>query len=597
MFAAPLGRQLNRRPPGYLVSRSTDGRRLGGALTRPARLHTACPWASLASFRSSSSSSPSSPTRIPAAGAEDGVGADQNAPVAELIRATYCIKEGIPVVQNVSLALRNDEIVSLVGQSGSGKSTILRLFAGLIRPTSGEVFFCGQQLEGVNPRAAIVFQNFALFPWLTVVENVMMGLDTRTSVEERRRMATQMVDLIGLDGYENAFPKELSGGQRQRVGFARALVTHPTLLLLDEPFSALDVLTTENLRSELLSLWMSGSMPTRSILMVTHGIEEAVSLADRIVVLGKAPGHIRAEIPVMLQHPRDRKSDAFQGLVDRVYQIISDDEMPADGNAIGAMTSARRAGRTERFDASQRAPPPTAAPTRAAARGSAAPAATAPPRRGDGHLANTARGSISSAEAARASYAEDGFPMLPPVRIGSVAGLLLLLASESTPVIDLYRLGQSLQLDVDGLYPIVEASEILGLLQVSAGDVSLTDKGHAFVAGSVDERKRIVRETLLVAPDARLIQIIYRLLQQAKQRRIPESLILDTVLDRRFSPSESRRQLDTAIEWGRYAELFAYDSVSGDLFLEEEALPPPPPLSSSSSTEEGAYTDDGPSYP
>jgi NitT/TauT family transport system ATP-binding protein len=504
-------------------------------------------------------------------------------PVAELVHVSYYVREHLAVIEDVSLALHRYEIVCLVGQSGCGKSTILRLFAGLVRPTHGTVCFGGKALYGVNPDAAIVFQNFALFPWLTVVENVMLGLGSAIPAAERRRLATEMVDMIGLDGYENAYPRELSGGQRQRVGFARALVTHPTLLLLDEPFSALDVLTAENLRSELLNLWTHGSMPTQSMLMVTHGIEEAVSLADRIVVLGKGPGHIRAEIPVRLRHPRDRKSDAFQELVDRVYKIISDEDAmlvrPAD--RISEATSRRE---RPLFSSESRVV--------SAARGATSrprmPAAN-PDERGKRADANGTKNDqnldrskqtsdrlVANSANERIQWVSSGneraseFPALPPVRLGSVAGLLQLLASENSPVVDLYRLGQTLQLDVHGLYPIVEAAEILGLLTLSEGDVSLTDAGHSFVAGSVDDRKRIVRGTLLVAPGARLIQIICRLLRQAKHGRIPESLVLDSVLDRHFEPAASRRQLDTAIEWGRYAELFGYDSVSGELFLEED---------------------------
>lgn len=510
------------------------------------------------------------------------VGESSATPVAELAQVSYYVREHLAVIEDVSLALHRYEIVCLVGQSGCGKSTILRLFAGLVRPTRGTVYFGGKVLHGVNPDAAIVFQNFALFPWLTVVENVMLGLGSSIPLAERRRLATEMVDMIGLDGYENAYPRELSGGQRQRVGFARALVTHPTLLLLDEPFSALDVLTAENLRSELLNLWTHGSMPTQSMLMVTHGIEEAVSLADRIVVLGKGPGHVRAEIPVRLRHPRDRKSDAFQELVDRVYKIISDEDVhvtrpvdttgmpiPRQGNTmlpsglrVPSMPSIAPRPRVPVSDTVKRSNRVNGDDDDASMHSGRSSEAT-------GRLAsNQANAHPQRPEPSNEPTRE--FPALPPVRLGSVAGLLQLLASESSPVVDLYRLGQALQLDVHGLYPIVEAAEILGLLTLSEGDVSLTDAGHAFVAGSVDDRKRIVRGALLVAPDARLIQIICRLLRQAKHRRIPESLVLDSVLDRHFEPAASRRQLDTAIEWGRYAELFAYDSVSGELFLEED---------------------------
>src|SRR5471030_3277093 len=229
-------------------------------------------------------------------------------------------KDELQVLTNVDMTLREGEIVGMLGRSGSGKSTLLRIIAGLIPPTSGEVRYNGHLLNGPAEGVAMVFQTFALFPWLTVLENVEAGLQAlQVERKEARKRALAAIDLIGLDGFENAYPRELSGGMRKRVGFARALVVDPTLLLMDEPFSALDVLTAENLRTDLLDLWTQGKMPIKSVLIVTHNIEEAVFMCDRILVLSSNPGRVMAEIRVPFKHPRNRLDPAFRRLVDDIY--------------------------------------------------------------------------------------------------------------------------------------------------------------------------------------------------------------------------------------------------------------------------------------
>jgi NitT/TauT family transport system ATP-binding protein len=228
--------------------------------------------------------------------------------------------ENLLVLDDVNLSLRNNEIVSLLGRSGSGKSSLLRIIAGLMPATDGSVSIGGRPVKGPAPEVAMVFQTFALFPWLTVLENVEIGLEAqRVPPAERHKRALAAIDLIGLDGYESAFPKELSGGMRQRVGLARALVVHPRLLLMDEAFSALDVLTAETLRTDLLDLWSEGRMPISSILLVTHNIEEAVLMSDRILVLASNPGRVAAEIRVDLPQPRNRLDPTFRALVDDIY--------------------------------------------------------------------------------------------------------------------------------------------------------------------------------------------------------------------------------------------------------------------------------------
>ncbi len=416
----------------------------------------------------------------------------------------------ISILEPINLEIRAGEIVALLGPSGSGKSTLMRMIAGLIPPTAGQVLYHNRPLVGLNPGVAIVFQNFALYPWLTVLENVELGLKAKGELPEpRRQKALRMIDIIGLDGFENAYPKELSGGMRQRVGFARALAVEPELLCMDEPFSALDVLTAENLRFELLDLWLEKKIPTKAVLIVTHGIEEAVILADRVVVLGRNPGRIRAELTVTLPHYRDRKTPEFQALVDQVYTILTNPELSCDTVTAPAES----------------------------------PAAVSQPQ---------------PAQSAK-------YQSLPQVRIGAIAGLLELLEDRKEK--DLYRLGQELMLEVDDILPIVEAAKLMDFLVIQEGDLILTPVGIQFLAGGIDQRKQIVRTQIL--SNIRLVQQISRMLQVKRNQRISEELILD-ILETHFSPQEAMRQLKTAIDWGRYAELYSYDEPGGEIFLESE---------------------------
>jgi NitT/TauT family transport system ATP-binding protein len=228
------------------------------------------------------------------------------------------------VLDDVNLSLREGEIVGLLGRSGSGKSTLLRIVAGLLEPSAGEVLWRDRPVHGPTDGVAMVFQSFALFPWLTVQENVELGLEARgVARAEREDRAEAAIDLIGLGGFESAYPKELSGGMRQRVGLARALVVHPDLLLMDEPFSALDVLTAETLRTDLIDLWSEGKLPVRSVLMVTHNIEEAVLMCDRILVFSSNPGRVANELRVAFPHPRNRLDQAFRQMVDDIYGLMT----------------------------------------------------------------------------------------------------------------------------------------------------------------------------------------------------------------------------------------------------------------------------------
>lgn len=414
--------------------------------------------------------------------------------------------QSITIIENIDLNLRTDQIIAILGPSGSGKSTLMRMIAGLIAPTSGKVLYYDRPLTGLNPGVAIVFQNFALYPWLTVLENVELGLKAKgVAKEEREKKALKMIDVIGLDGFENAFPKELSGGMRQRVGFARALAVEPELLCMDEPFSALDVLTAENLRFELLDLWLERKIPTKSILIVTHGIEEAVTLADRIIVLGRNPGRIRADLSVTLPHYRDRKSPEFQTIVDQVYKIITQPDLDVD-----AMDTAARTSQTK-------------------------------------------------------SEVQQRYQFLPSVRIGSIAGLIEIL--EDRQGYDLYRLAQELLLEVDDILPILDAAKLLELIVLSEGDISISALGQKFVQSNIDERKQLIR--LQILSHIRLAQQINQLIQSKRNHRIPEEMVLD-ILEKYFTTGEARAQLETVIHWGRYAELYSYDEPSGEIFYEQE---------------------------
>ncbi|MBE3519372.1 MAG: AAA-associated domain-containing protein [Firmicutes bacterium] len=253
-----------------------------------------------------------------------------NGPLIELRHVEKRFGHGaseLKVLEDINLAVNRDEIVAILGPSGSGKSTLLRIMAGLIEPLSGEVLCMGKPLKGPNPKVAMVFQTFAIFPWLTVLENVELGLlRSGLDEEERRQRALEMIDMIGLDGFESAYPKEISGGMRQRVGFARALAVNPEILLMDEAFSGLDVLTAENLRRDLLDLWEEHRIPTKAIVVVTHNIEEAAFLASRIVLLSRDPGRVIAEIPNTVSG-MDRRDPRFLSMVDSIYSILTRKEM------------------------------------------------------------------------------------------------------------------------------------------------------------------------------------------------------------------------------------------------------------------------------
>ena len=407
----------------------------------------------------------------------------------------------VQVIAPLDISLAAGMIVAVLGPSGSGKSTLLRLLSGLTPPSGGEVLWHGRPLGQSQPNAAIVFQSFALFPWLTVEENVEVPLLARGLLRaERRRRAVRTLESVGLKGFENAYPKELSGGMKQRVGFARALAVEPEILFMDEPFSALDVLTAENLRSELLELWASHTIPTQSIFLVTHNIEEAVLLADRIVVLGRNPGRIRADFEVPLRQPRNRRSHEFLLYVDYIYTLMTQPLVEPRPPAPGML------------------PPP-------------------------------------------------GHQLLPRAKQGAIAGFLELLHSRGGKD-DLYRIAGDLQMDVDDLLPIVEAAALLSFATSEGGDVEMTPSGAAFVGASIVEQKRLFRDAALA--NVPLLRQMHGVLHGTLDHTMPLEFFRDLV-QKHVSEEDGQAQIDTALNWGRYGDLFTYDADSDRLSLHAPA--------------------------
>lgn len=423
--------------------------------------------------------------------------------VAKQIEKRYQQPEGreIQVVAPIDLSVEPGQILALLGPSGSGKSTVLRMLAGLLPPTSGEVLWHGKPVREARPNVAIVFQSFALFPWLTVADNVEAPLLARGIAHaERHRRALKALRSVGLKGFESAYPKELSGGMKQRVGFARALAVEPEILFMDEPFSALDVLTAENLRRELLELWTEKKITTRSIFIVTHNIEEAVLLADRVIVLGSNPATIRADFRVPLKQPRDRKSAAFLVYVDYIYKVMTQPKL-------------------------ELAPPTPEAAVAAASK----------------------------------------WQMLPHTRPGSIAGLVELLLDHGGEE-DMYHVAEQLLLETDDLLPIIEGATLLGFATAREGDAKITPEGKAFAEADIAARKTIFRDSVLAR--AELIRKMKSALESRSNHTMPLEFFHD-ILDEHFTEAEVLRQLETALNWGRYAEIFSYDPETDTIRLHE----------------------------
>jgi NitT/TauT family transport system ATP-binding protein len=424
---------------------------------------------------------------------------------AHQIGKSYAQPDGkeIEIVAPLDLSVESGTICALLGPSGSGKSTLLRMLSGLTKPTLGTVLWHGKSLDECSPNIGIVFQSFALFPWLTVLENVEVPLTARGQDHPARHaQALKTLAMVGLKGFENAYPKELSGGMRQRVGFARALAVEPEVLFMDEPFSALDVLTAENLRGELMELWGKKAIPTKSVFLVTHNIEEAVLLADRIVVLGAHPAKVRADFRISMPQPRERKSAEFLVYVDYIYKVMTQPELQVG--------------------------PFTKLPT----------------------------------------VVKPSFQMLPHATAGGMGGLLEFL-NDRGGTEDLYHLAEELLMEVDDLFPIVDGAVMLGFAESTKGDVHITPAGKAFAEADITTRKKLFRDALL--SHVTLIQQIQSGLDRKSDHAVPLEFFRD-ILDEHLPQEEAQRQLDTALNWGRYAEIFTYDSETDRLLLGGEPI-------------------------
>lgn len=436
-------------------------------------------------------------------------------------------------LKDVSLAIHSNEVVALLGPSGCGKSTLLRALVGLLKPTRGEVLAHGKPLAGIHPGIAIVFQNFALYPWLTVRENVQValnGLELDPATAAAR--VARCIDTVGLDGYEEAYPKELSGGMKQRVGIARALARGPELLCMDEPFSALDVFTAESLRSEVYRLWTGDNgahgqtngaslrkngnggaqhapavTGVKSIMMITHIIEEAVFLADRIVVMGTRPGHIRQIVPNTIPHPRDYQSPAFQQLVQRLHDIIVSEHLPE-------------------------------APKEAAA-------------------------AATPAEAAAALL---DIEPLPCVNLSEVFGLMEVLRDNGGQM-PVFKLDSLTDYDFGHTLAVIKAGEMLELLDTPKNQVILTPPGKQFLDADMNGRKTLLNKQLQTLG---LFRFVLQILNEAKGRRLTQEIVEEELVMR--LPTEDIDQLfSTLVAWGRFAELFGYSAEDQTLYLDQPA--------------------------
>jgi NitT/TauT family transport system ATP-binding protein len=416
------------------------------------------------------------------------------------------------VLDNVTLAINPGEVLALLGPSGCGKSTLLRAMVGLLKVNSGQVLAHGKPLEGIHPGVSIVFQNFALFPWLTVQENVRLalnglGLDESDGNERVKRC----VDAVGLDGFEEAYPKELSGGMKQRVGFARALARGPELLCMDEPFSALDVFTAESLRSEIYRMFSrknaNANPPAemkaiKSVVIITHSIEEAVFLADRIVVLAAKPGRIQQVFMNDVPHPREYMSPPFLRLVQRIHDCITAQSLPE---------------------------PPAVEPVQPTIAGMPAP------------------------------------EPIPAVNVGHIAGLMEIIRDHGGQM-DIFGLDQLTDYDFGHTLAVLKAGEMMDFLDTPKNRVLLTDIGRKYLDGDINARKRIFREQI---EQLNTFRFVRRLLEDAHDHRLSKEVI-EEELAVRLTSEDVERMFNTVVAWGRFAELFGYSADEEMLYLDPE---------------------------
>jgi NitT/TauT family transport system ATP-binding protein len=441
----------------------------------------------------------------------------REAPICEVRNVSVCYDAmGTRLaIADVSLTVSAGEVVAILGPSGCGKSTLLRALIGLVKPSKGEVFAHGKPLTTVHPGMSLVFQSFALYPWLTVRENIAVALDgLQLAPAEGQKRIARCVDMVGLEGFEEAYPKELSGGMKQRVGFARALTRGPELLCMDEPFSALDVFTAESLRSEVYRLWTGGKQMTadgsaqtavKSVLMITHNIEEAVFLADRVVVMGTGPGHVRRIEPITLPHPRDYSSPAFRAMVQKLHDVIVKEHLPEESAPAVA----------------------TAAPVN----GRPAP--------------------------------------IPHANIGQIFGLMGILRDHGSRM-DVFELDGLTDYDFGHTLAVVKAGEMLDFLDTPKNEVLLTPLGNQLLDSDINGRKSLLNVQLRKLGT---FQFVMKILQEASDHKLPQDVVHEELV--MHLPTQDVDQMfKTVVAWGRFAELFGYSTESNELYLDDGASSP-----------------------
>jgi NitT/TauT family transport system ATP-binding protein len=431
------------------------------------------------------------------------------APRLELknVSKNYVLDSGaeLRVLRDLNLVVESDTVVALLGPSGSGKSTCLRIMCGLTAPSSGQVLVDGEPLLGINHHVSMVFQSFALLPWETVYRNIELALSSqRLRASEVRERVSRVVDLVGLEGFEEAYPRELSGGMKQRVGIARALAMDRPIMFLDEPFSALDVLTADTLRWEMSNIWQAKNTAVKTMVLVTHNIQEAVFMAKRILVMGTNPGHIRTEITNDLPFPRDEKALGFRRMVDRIHELIAETYMPD-------------------------APPPTG------------PAALL----------------------LQKSEREPPIESLPDVRIGAVIGLIEAIGDHGG-IADIFELSHRIQKDFGTTLYMAKAAELLELVDTPRHNVILTDLGKRFVDADINTRKRVLHELF---GSLRIVQLTTNLLRASEHLRIPIDTLHARITEW-LPNENPHTLVDVLVDWGRFAEYFGYNDDTKEIYLD-----------------------------
>ncbi len=435
-----------------------------------------------------------------------------DSPICQAVNVyvAYDAEQARFAIKDVSISINSGEVVAIIGPSGCGKSTLLRTLIGLRRPTTGGVLAHGKPLNGMHPGAALVFQNFALYPWLNVRQNIAVALDgLHLTPDQGVARIGRTIDLIGLEGFEEAYPRELSGGMKQRVGFARALAREPELLCMDEPFSALDVFTAEGLRSEVYRVVTgrtksgeSAASSVKSVLIITHNMEEAVFLADRVVVMGASPGHIRQIVPVTLPHPRLYRAPEFRTIVKRLHDAIVAIQAPE-----------------EPATAETAAPPVGAAPQ----------------------------------------------PLpLPQVGIAEVFGVMEILRDQGGAM-EVFRLDQMTDYEFGHTLAVLKAGEMLDFIETPKNWVMLTEMGNRFLDADINGRKAIFREQLQKMPAFRYV---WWLLREAPEGKLQEETVVEQ-LAARLPAQDAKATFDTIVAWARYGEFFGYSPETQTLYLDQ----------------------------